>query len=282
MRGDHIYVQRRGYAHHGIDLGDGTVIQYSGEPGKSKIAASICAASMAVFLSGSKLRVRQYGVRSSADDTVNRAMSKLGETGYNLIDNNCEHFATWCATGKSASQQVNGAVSGVAVTATAGSAGVAGIGVVSATGAVGGLSASGIMSGLATVGGTVGGGAVGGLYLLSAGPGLATAGIMNLALKDGEHLPDTERTARRVGRLASFAGSAGGSVAGVAAVSTLGTAGLSAAGISSGLAAVGGVVGGGMAAGTAVVVAGPALVAAAVGYGGYRGVRAVLAHRRAA
>jgi hypothetical protein len=45
---------------------------------------------------------------------------------------------------------------------------------------------------------------------------------------------------------------------------------LSAAGITSGLAAVGGMVGGGMAAGVAVTAAAPAVAAAAVGYGTYR------------
>ena len=27
-KGDHIFVYRRGYSHHGIDCGDGTVIHY--------------------------------------------------------------------------------------------------------------------------------------------------------------------------------------------------------------------------------------------------------------
>jgi len=35
----------------------------------------------------------------SAKETVRRAKSKLGETGYSLLFNNCEHFAMWCKTG---------------------------------------------------------------------------------------------------------------------------------------------------------------------------------------
>ena len=91
---------------------------------------------------------------------------------------------------------------------------------------------------------------------------------MNLALRDDAALPSEERSARRAGRRASVAGAAGGSVAGVAALSAFGSvAGLGAAGITSGLAAIGGVVGGGMVAGSAVIIAGPAVAAAGIGYG---------------
>jgi hypothetical protein len=37
---------------------------------------------------------------------INRAMSRLGEQKYNLLFNNCEHFATWCKTGVSDSKQI--------------------------------------------------------------------------------------------------------------------------------------------------------------------------------
>lgn len=39
-------------------------------------------------------------------DTVKRAISRLGEHNYDLISNNCEHFAIWCKTGVSMSTQV--------------------------------------------------------------------------------------------------------------------------------------------------------------------------------
>lgn len=43
----------------------------------------------------------------SPEDTVKRAYSRLGEQSYNLLSNNCEHFAIWCKTGISESYQVN-------------------------------------------------------------------------------------------------------------------------------------------------------------------------------
>ena len=44
----------------------------------------------------------------SPEETVARARSRIGETGYNLLTNNCEHFAIWCKTGISESMQVTG------------------------------------------------------------------------------------------------------------------------------------------------------------------------------
>lgn len=37
---------------------------------------------------------------------VRRAKSKIGTRGYNLLWNNCEHFALWCKTGEPMSEQV--------------------------------------------------------------------------------------------------------------------------------------------------------------------------------
>ncbi|XP_068726964.1 uncharacterized protein [Montipora capricornis] len=40
-----------------------------------------------------------------ADEVVSRARSRLGEREYHLLKNNCEHFAMWCKTGRSLSEQ---------------------------------------------------------------------------------------------------------------------------------------------------------------------------------
>lgn len=37
----------------------------------------------------------------SSDETVKRAKSRRDENSYNLVTNNCEHFAIWCKTGVS-------------------------------------------------------------------------------------------------------------------------------------------------------------------------------------
>lgn len=105
-RGDQIYVFReflniKGiYEHHGIDCGDGSVIHYR------KSDETIARTAIATFTDGRKVYVKDYPTSFIPDVVVRRAESRLGERGYNLIFNNCEHFATWCKTGVSDSQQV--------------------------------------------------------------------------------------------------------------------------------------------------------------------------------
>lgn len=273
--GDHIFVRRIGYTHHGVEVADGLVIHFTGTPG-SKRDAAIRREPLETFAAGGVIEVKQYDARLDPAESVERAKSKLGQSGYNLYANNCEHFARWCVTGDHRSAQVNAANATGAVAATTTAAAAGGLGVITAVGEVAGLSGAGIMSGLATAGGTIGAGAVGGLVVLGAAPGTISAAVMNVALRDDPALAASERSARKIGRRASVAGAAGGSVAGVAAVGAAGSvAGFSAAGITSGLAAIGGIVGGGMAAGSAIVIAGPAVAAAGVGYVAYRVARRI-------
>jgi hypothetical protein len=268
-RADHIYVRRLGYQHHGIEAGDGTVLHYTGEVGR-KSNAAVRRTPIGEFSKGTSIHAKTYGRSDPPDVVMERATSRLSEAQYNLFSNNCEHFATWCKTGQVKSEQVKDVAAVTGGTGVSGAAVAAGLGTVSATGAVAGLSASGIMSGLATIGSIVGGSAVSGIAVVSAGPAAVATGAMMVVLKDDSILHDAERGARRAGRIATFVGAVGGSVASVGAVAATGTAGLSAAGITSGLATVGATVGGGMAAGVAVTAAAPAVVAAAVGYGSYR------------
>ncbi|NEO58090.1 MAG: NC domain-containing protein [Okeania sp. SIO3B5] len=105
-RGDQIYTLREFlnidgvYEHHGIDCGDGTVIHYR------KGTETIERTSKEYFTDRRKIYVKRYPVRYIADTVIQRAESRLGEKKYNIIKNNCEHFATWCITGVSHSQQV--------------------------------------------------------------------------------------------------------------------------------------------------------------------------------
>jgi hypothetical protein len=269
-QGDHVKTARTGYEHHGIYVGNGEVIHYSGDKA-NKRGATIRRDTIEKFAQGRAVEVVSYGQRLRGTEAVRRAETRLGENGYNLFGNNCEHFARWCVTGDHESEQVvdrsaqlGGGVGGAAATA-------AGLGVVSATGTVAGLSGAGIMSGLAAVGGTVGAGAVSGLAALAAAPATIATAAMMTGLKDDKALPPSERGARKAGRVATVTGAVAGTGGTIAAVSAMGSvAGLSGAGVTSGLAAIGGTVGGGMAAGTVIAVAAPAAAAAAVGYGVYK------------
>ncbi|MEO1467079.1 MAG: lecithin retinol acyltransferase family protein [Cyanobacteria bacterium J06633_1] len=107
-KGDCIYVYRnfgqlKGvYKHYGIDCGDGTVIHYR------KPSEVIEQTSYATFSQGNPTYVAEYskGFGYIPDVVVARAKSRLGEKDYNLLSNNCEHFACWCKTGISDSKQI--------------------------------------------------------------------------------------------------------------------------------------------------------------------------------
>jgi hypothetical protein len=107
-KGDLIYVDRNWweidglYKHYGIDCGDGTVIHYR------KPSEVIERTSMATFSRGNPVYVRETSAdfHFLSDVVVERAESRLGENKYNLLFNNCEHFAYWCKTGISDSKQV--------------------------------------------------------------------------------------------------------------------------------------------------------------------------------
>lgn len=93
------------------------------------------------------------------------------------------------------------------------------------------------------------------------------------SLADSEDYPRGVRNARATGLLATVAGASAVLASGGLLVSAVGVPGLSAAGISSGLAAIGGVLGGGMAMGTTMLGALPAVLGALIGYVVYRGAR---------
>ncbi len=118
--GDHIKVKRAGglYTHHGIDMGDDTVIHFSGEPLHMRHAV-VCRIAMADFLQGGQARVvrREEGARSP-EEVMSTAESLIGAKSYHPLFNNCEHFATFCMTGRKDSRQARRALKAAATAAT--------------------------------------------------------------------------------------------------------------------------------------------------------------------
>ena len=102
---DHLQVPRRHglFNHHGIDLGDGTVAHYLE-------GREILRSPLSEFSQGEVVSVMDHTDASPAGITLRRAMSRLGEQNYNLLFNNCEHFATWCKTGRHRSGQVDSVI----------------------------------------------------------------------------------------------------------------------------------------------------------------------------
>ncbi|MEZ2693424.1 lecithin retinol acyltransferase family protein [Psychrobacter faecalis] len=111
--GSHIKTYRTGYSHHGIYCGNGQVVHYSGFAQAFK-KGSLEITTLERFLGSEKkyyvIKYPANKVMFSAKDIVRRALSRVGEDRYNLVFNNCEHFAAWCVTGKSESKQVKAAL----------------------------------------------------------------------------------------------------------------------------------------------------------------------------
>ncbi|MBQ8920880.1 MAG: lecithin retinol acyltransferase family protein [Oscillospiraceae bacterium] len=131
------------YEHYGIYVSDTCVVHY-GIPSGKTLRPSIHATSLRHFLGSdteyfvldfpkpyqppirlgnqgsvphsetvseelAKQLYQTYGYHLyTPEETVARARSRIGETSYNLLTNNCEHFAIWCKTGVSESIQVSG------------------------------------------------------------------------------------------------------------------------------------------------------------------------------
>jgi hypothetical protein len=269
--GSHLVTPRSGYKHHGIYIGNQSVIHYSGLADGIR-NGPIEETSLDTFTSNRGYSIKKHSNKKfSSVEIVQRARSRLGEAAYSVTANNCEHFCEWCINGNHYSAQVEAGTAIVSST-TSTAAGLAARGVIASSGAVAGLSGAGVMSGLATAGGVVGGGAVAGIAVLGAAPALAMASLVNnTVLKDDPSLERKERDSRSTGRTASYVGAVAGTAGSIGAVSAAGSvAGLSGAGITSGLAAIGGTVGGGMASGVVLATAAPVAAAAAVGYGIYK------------
>lgn len=272
--GSHLVTPRTGYSHHGIYVGDGKVVHYSGLADGMN-TGPVEEVTLAMFSAGKGYSIKRHEKpRFSSSEIASRARSRIGEDLYCVFSNNCEHFCEWCINNDHDSTQVT---NGTAIAGTTGAtaAGLAARGVVAASGAAAGLSGAGVMSGLATAGSVVAGGAVAGIGVLGAAPGIAMASLVNnTVLKDSPALEQDERDSRAVGRTASYVGAAAGTAGSIGAISAAGSvAGLSGAGITSGLAAIGGTVGGGMASGVVIATAAPVAAAAAVGYGVYKLVK---------
>ena len=95
--------------HYGVFISYDEVIQFGLPPvarmGLNGDDIEVCASDIATFLSGGSLEVAEFDQAEKdknrhPDDVVAYARGRLGERGYNILYNNCEHFAYDCVTGK--------------------------------------------------------------------------------------------------------------------------------------------------------------------------------------
>lgn len=107
-KGDMIRIHLGGICHYGIFVSEEEVIQFGLPPlpqyRTEGTEITVCTSDIDVFSCGQTVEVavpefRERLKRRSAEKTVRLARSRLGEGGYNLLHNNCEHFVYECAYG---------------------------------------------------------------------------------------------------------------------------------------------------------------------------------------
>lgn len=110
--GSHVASERhfwslKRYHHHGIYIGNGRVIHYSGMSGDRQSIGRVEEVSFDYFCKGRGYRIVKHERRLDDQKIVERAKSRIGERTYDLTNNNCEHFCYWCVEGEHESKQLN-------------------------------------------------------------------------------------------------------------------------------------------------------------------------------
>lgn len=104
--GAHLIVKHFGYSHHGIYIGKGRVIHYSGFAHFFK-KQPIEVTSIDKFSHGKVITIRHYEhPKYKGRHVVRRMRLRMHENNYHLIINNCEHLCSWAITGIESSPQV--------------------------------------------------------------------------------------------------------------------------------------------------------------------------------
>ncbi len=107
LQGDIIRVKVKFYYHYGIYVSGDEIIQF-GLPDNEGInpdEIEVLSTDINTFLNGgnletAKLTFHENIKRRSRKATVEYARGRIGQKGYNILHNNCEHFASECVFGK--------------------------------------------------------------------------------------------------------------------------------------------------------------------------------------
>ncbi|MBE6956583.1 MAG: hypothetical protein E7450_03930 [Ruminococcaceae bacterium] len=110
--GDMVRVRLGALLHYGIFVSEEEVIQFGLPPvaPRKDDEVRVCASTIDEFCVGQIVEVARLDraekkARIAPEETVRLARARLGEGGYNLIHNNCEHFAYQCVFGTKRSLQ---------------------------------------------------------------------------------------------------------------------------------------------------------------------------------
>lgn len=103
------------YHHYGIFISEDEVIQFGlpDDPGKPAEKIKVLATNIDTFLCcGGELETADYTKEEkktmrTQDEIIKIARSRLGEGGYDILHNNCEHFVNSCVFGEERSNFLN-------------------------------------------------------------------------------------------------------------------------------------------------------------------------------
>ena len=109
ITGDMVRVKIGSIYHYGVFVSEDEIIQFGLAPQVRQtvkdVDVEVCASTVDAFLCGGFLEVatldkKEKKNRRAPQQTVAYARGRLGEKGYNILYNNCEHFAYECVTGE--------------------------------------------------------------------------------------------------------------------------------------------------------------------------------------
>ncbi len=107
-KGQHLVIEKAAgsYTHHGLGIGNGRVIHYSGLANDLTTPGVIEEIELEEFSQGKNIEVRAHLRREfTLDESILRACLRLGEAQYHILHNNCEHLVSWCIDGLHKSKQ---------------------------------------------------------------------------------------------------------------------------------------------------------------------------------
>ncbi len=102
----HLVSPRLLYTHHGIYVGNGRVIHYAGFS-RGLRRGPVEETSLERFAHGHEVRIRRDARLFYHSEIITRARSRLGESSYRVLSNNCEHFCAWVMRNERSSPQVD-------------------------------------------------------------------------------------------------------------------------------------------------------------------------------
>lgn len=109
-RGDIVRTKVSFYCHYGIFVSEDEVIQFGlpDDPGRPANEIHVLTSDIYTFLAGGDVEVahpsrEEAKKMRSREEIIRCARERIGESGYDILHNNCEHFVNSCAFGENSS-----------------------------------------------------------------------------------------------------------------------------------------------------------------------------------